>query len=45
MNSTYDEANPYDTNGEYDENRSLETDAETLGMHIGGGKIVRNQPA
>jgi hypothetical protein len=40
MNSTYDEANPFDVNGEYDPNRSLETDVDTLGMHIDNGKIV-----
>lgn len=44
MNSTYDEANPYDTKGEYDEKRSLETDAENLGMHIDSGKIVETNP-
>jgi len=40
FNSDYDEANPYDTLGEYDKNRSLETDVEGLGMHIDDGKIV-----
>jgi hypothetical protein len=40
MNSTYDEANPYDTKGEYDADRSIETDADSLGMHIDSGKIV-----
>lgn len=34
MNSTYDEANPYDTAEEYIPNESLETDVEKLGMHI-----------
>lgn len=40
INSSYDEANPYDTKGEYDAVRSIETDAESLGMHIDSGKIV-----
>ena len=44
FNSTYDEANPFDTNGEYDANRSLETDVDTLGMHIDSGKIVELNP-
>ena len=43
-NSDYDEANPYDTLGEYDKNRSLETDVEGLGMHIDDGKIVELDP-
>ena len=34
MNSDYDEANPYDLKGEYDRSRSLETDADSLGMHV-----------
>ncbi|QQL48600.1 hypothetical protein [Mucilaginibacter ginkgonis] len=34
MNSDYDEANPYDIQGEYDRNRSIETDADSLGMHV-----------
>lgn len=42
--SSYDEANPYDTLGEYDKNRSLETDVEGLGMHIDDGKIVELDP-
>jgi hypothetical protein len=41
MNSTYDEANPYDAGGEYIPNESLETDVDELGMHIDNGKIVR----
>ncbi|RFZ85814.1 hypothetical protein DYU05_09535 [Mucilaginibacter terrenus] len=44
FNSTYDEANPYDTKGEYDATRSIETDADSLGMHIDGGKIVELDP-
>ncbi|AMR34659.1 hypothetical protein A0256_23515 [Mucilaginibacter sp. PAMC 26640] len=40
MNSMYDEANPYDAKGEYDADRSIETDADSLGMHIDSGKIV-----
>lgn len=43
-NSDYDEANPYDTLGEYDKNRSLETDVEGLGMHLDDGKIVELDP-
>ena len=34
MNSTYDEANPYDAGDEYIPNESLETDVDLLGMHI-----------
>lgn len=34
MNSTYDEANPYDAADEYIPNENLETDVEKLGMHI-----------
>lgn len=44
FDSSYDEANPYDTLGEYDKNRSLETDAEGLGMHIDDGNIVELDP-
>jgi hypothetical protein len=44
FNSTYDEANHYDTLGEYDANRSLETDADSLGMHIDSGKILEVDP-
>lgn len=40
MNSTYDEANPYDAGDEYKENESLETDVDDLGMHIDDGHIV-----
>src|SRR5579872_7579989 len=40
MNSTYDEANPYDAVDEYIPNESLETDAEKLGMHVDDGDIV-----
>ena len=40
MNSTYDEANPYDATGEYIPNESLETDVDDLGMHIDDGEIV-----
>lgn len=35
MNSTYDEANPYDAMDEYIPNENLETDAGNLGMHVG----------
>lgn len=34
INSTYDEANPYDATDEYIPNESLETDVDKLGMHI-----------
>src|ERR1700748_2559663 len=34
MNSTYDEANPYDAGDEYIPNESLETDVDILGMHL-----------
>ena len=40
MNSTYDEANPYDAVEEYIPNESLATDVDKLGMHIDDGKIV-----
>src|SRR6202012_5141539 len=40
INSTYDEANPYDAADEYIPNESLETDVDKLGMHIDDGKIV-----
>src|SRR6201986_1412546 len=40
MNSTYDEANPYDVVDEYIPNESLETDVDKLGMHIDNGEIV-----
>src|ERR1700761_6893429 len=41
MNSSYDEANPYDAVDEYIPNESLETDVDDLGMHIDKGNIVR----
>ncbi len=44
MNSTYDEANPYDTADEYIPNESLETDVDKLGMHISDGEIVEVDP-
>ncbi len=40
MNSTYDEANPYDAGDEYIPNESLETDVNKLAMHIDHGDIV-----
>jgi hypothetical protein len=40
MNSTYDEANPFDATDEYIPNESLETDVDKLGMHIDDGAIV-----
>ncbi|MGN6178964.1 MAG: hypothetical protein ACTHNW_07270 [Mucilaginibacter sp.] len=44
FNSTYDEANPYDSADEYIPNESLETDVDQLGMHISDGKIVETNP-
>lgn len=44
FNSTYDEANPYDTADEYIPNESLETDVDQLAMHISEGKIVETDP-
>ncbi len=45
MNSTYDEANPYDAVDEYIPNESLETDVDKLGMHIDSkGSIVDLDP-
>lgn len=45
FNSTYDEANPYDVEGEFDEDRSLETDVDELAMHIDHGQSVEVDPA
>jgi hypothetical protein len=44
MDSTYDEANPYDTVDEYIPNESLETDVDQLGMHIDNGESVEVDP-
>ena len=45
MDSTYDEANPYDAGDEYIPNESLETDVDKLGMHIDNdGQIVDVDP-
>ena len=44
MNSTYDEANPYDAADEYIPNESLETDVDKLAMHIDDGSIVELDP-
>ncbi|MDB5011519.1 MAG: hypothetical protein JWR67_982 [Mucilaginibacter sp.] len=44
MDSTYDEANPFDAVDEYIPNESLETDVDLLGMHIDDGKIVDTDP-
>jgi hypothetical protein len=44
MDSTYDEANPYDTVDEYIPNESLETDVDDMNMHIDKGNIVRIDP-
>ena len=40
MNSTYDEANPYDATDEYIPNESLETDEDKLAMHVDHGEIL-----
>ena len=44
MNSTYDEANPYDAVDEYIPNETLEDDVELLGMHVDNGEIVDLDP-
>jgi hypothetical protein len=44
MNSTYDEANPYDAADEYIPKESLETDVDKLAMHIDDGGIVELDP-
>ena len=44
MNSSYDEANPFDAVDEYIPNESLEDDVELLGMHIDNGEIVDLDP-
>src|ERR1700753_4235921 len=44
MDSTYDEANPYDAGDEYIPNESLEDDVDLLGMHIAKGNIVHGDP-
>jgi hypothetical protein len=44
MNSTYDEANPYDTSDEFIANESLETDVDQLGMHVEGSEAVEVDP-
>jgi hypothetical protein len=44
MNSTYDEANPYDTTDEYIPNESLETNVDKLGMHVEGNEAVEVDP-
>ena len=43
MDSSYDEANPYAVD-EYIPNESLETDVESLAMHIDKGNIVHLDP-
>ena len=40
MNSTYDEANPFDAPDEYIPNESLETDVDKLAMHVDHGEIL-----
>lgn len=44
MNSTYDEANPFDAVDEYIPNESLEDDVDLLGMHVDNGEIVDLDP-
>ncbi|MGZ3757318.1 MAG: hypothetical protein ACXVAY_12400 [Mucilaginibacter sp.] len=44
MNSTYDEANPFDAVDEYIPHESLEDDVELLGMHVDDGSIVELDP-
>ena len=44
MDSTYDEANPFDAVDEYIPNESLETDVNQLGMHVDDGQIVEIDP-
>ena len=44
MNSTYDEANPFDAVDEYIPKESLETDVDKLGMHIDDGEITELDP-
>jgi len=44
MNSTYDEANPFDAVDEYIPNESLEDDVDLLGMHVDDGAIVELDP-
>ena len=44
MDSTYDEANPYDAVDEYIPNETLETDVNQLGMHVDHGQIVEVDP-
>jgi hypothetical protein len=44
MNSTYDEANPFDAVDEYIPNESLEDDVVLLGMHVDDGSIVELDP-
>lgn len=44
MNSTYDEANPFDAVDEYIPNESLEDDVDLLGMHVDDGGIVELDP-
>ncbi|MHB8206687.1 hypothetical protein [Mucilaginibacter sp.] len=44
MNSTYDEANPYDTADEFIPNESLETDVDQLAMHVEGNEAVEVDP-
>jgi hypothetical protein len=44
MDSTYDEANPYDAVDEYIPNESLETDVDLLGMHVEDDKALEIDP-
>jgi len=44
MNSTYDEANPYDAVDEYIPNESLEDDVDQLGMHVEDAEDLELDP-
>jgi len=44
MNSTYDEANPFDAVDEYIPRESLEDDVELLGMHVDNGEGLEIDP-
>ncbi len=44
MNSTYDEANPFDAVDEYIPNESLEDDVDQLGMHVEDAEDMELDP-
>ena len=44
MNSTYDEANPFDAVDEYIPNESLEDDVDLLGMHVEDSESLEVDP-